>query len=231
MDSFVDRRRSLLCPYEDEDPAFRLSGRLANLRYGDQIRAIWVTRFEFHTQHDIVRIMQQSAHAGFNTVFFQVRGNATSYYSSKLEPWSEDYDWNYPGFDPLRLAIAEAHSHNMALHAWVNVMPMWRGSRPPVNPDHMYHTRPEWSWYNRSDERQPLNRGFYVSINPCLPEARQHIVHVCKDIVSRYNVDGLHLDYIRFPNELPVINGNEYPRDKVTENFETLSIRHRDDSR
>lgn len=94
----------------------------------------------------------------------------------------------------------------------------------------MYILRPEWSWYNRSDERQPLNRGFYVSINPCLPEARQHIVEVCKEMVSGYNIDGLHLDYIRFPNEAPVINGIEYSRDKVTENSKALSSRHRSNS-
>jgi hypothetical protein len=49
-----------------------------------------------------------------------VRGNASTYFSSKIEPWSECYDWKSPGFDPLRLAIKEAHSQNMALHAWIN---------------------------------------------------------------------------------------------------------------
>lgn len=49
-----------------------------------------------------------------------MRGNASTYFSSKIEPWSECYDWKSPGFDPLRLAIKEAHSQNMALHAWIN---------------------------------------------------------------------------------------------------------------
>lgn len=62
---------------------------------------------------------------------------------------------------------------------------------------------------------QPLNTGFYISINPCLPDARKHIVGVCREIVSNYEVDGLHLDYIRFPNEHPVVRGHQYPRDQV----------------
>jgi hypothetical protein len=52
--------------------------------------------------------------------WYKVRGNASTYFSSKIEPWSECYDWKSPGFDPLRLAIKEAHSQNMALHAWIN---------------------------------------------------------------------------------------------------------------
>jgi uncharacterized lipoprotein YddW (UPF0748 family) len=63
---------SLLSPWEGEDPAFRRTGRLPNLRYGDQVRAVWVTRYDFHTDSDVMRIMHQSAQAGFNTVFFQV---------------------------------------------------------------------------------------------------------------------------------------------------------------
>lgn len=86
----------------------------------------------------------------------------------------------------------------------------------------MYCSHPEWSWYDRYGNRQPLNSGFYVSINPCLPQARKHLVEVCREIVSQYEIDGLHLDYIRFPNEKPVINGEEYPRDKVTEDFRDL---------
>lgn len=207
---------SLLSPWEGEDPAFRRTGRLPNLRYGDQVRAVWVTRYDFHTDSDVMRIMHQSAQAGFNTVFFQVRGNASTYFSSKIEPWSECYDWKSPGFDPLRLAIKEAHSQNMALHAWINVMPMWRGMSPPSNPDHMYVRHPQWSWFDAHGTRQPLNTGFYVSVNPCLPEVRKHIMGICQEIVADYEVDGLHLDYIRFPNEHPVLHGHQYPRDQRT---------------
>ncbi len=62
---------------------------------------------------------------------------------------------------------------------------------------------------------QPLNTGFYVSVNPCLPEVRKHIMGICQEIVADYEVDGLHLDYIRFPNEYPVLHGHQYPRDQV----------------
>eukprot|EP00850_Spirogloea_muscicola_P009822 SM000056S17940 [mRNA] locus=s56:205920:210628:+ [translate_table: standard] len=235
----------MLCPYEGEDPAFRRAGRLPNLRYGDQTRALWVTRYDFRTAADVAEVVANAADAGFNHVFFQarprraqtlnlnprptpnpyskpynrfqnVRGNGTAHYASRVEPWSEVYDYRSPGFDPLALALREAHARNMALHAWVNVMPMWRGLHPPTCPDQLYNSHPEWSWYDKQGVRQPLNKGFYVSLNPCLPEARRHIVDVCRDLVGRYQLDGLHLDYIRFPNELPVLNGREYSQDKRT---------------
>jgi hypothetical protein len=49
-----------------------------------------------------------------------VRGNGTVFFSSRLEPWSETYNYQHPGFDPLQEAIRVAHRHNMALHAWIN---------------------------------------------------------------------------------------------------------------
>eukprot|EP00897_Mesotaenium_endlicherianum_P005518 jgi/Mesen1/4995/ME000248S04273 len=215
----------LLCPHEDEDPAFRKEGRLPDVRYGDQVRAVWVTRYDYHGQDDVR----------------QVRGNGTAHYASKLEPWSETYGWTSPGFDPLQLAVQEAHARHLSLHAWVNVMPMWRGSHaPPASARQLYTEHPDWSWFDRQGNRQArlqfarssrwtsalqlslipppstLNIGFYVSVNPCLPEARRHLADVCSDIVSRYPVDGLHLDYIRFPNEPPVKDGQQYPRDQRT---------------
>ncbi|GAQ90798.1 hypothetical protein KFL_006860060 [Klebsormidium nitens] len=216
-------KMSFLTPYPWEDPAFRKERRLPNLRYGDQIRALWVTRWDFYEKEDIADIMRTTADAGFNTVFFQVRGNGTVLFSSRLEPWSEAYHYRHPGFDPLQEAIREAHSRNMALHAWINVMPMWAGLRPPSHPDQLWNKHPEWSWFDRNGERQPLQRGFYVSANPCLPEVRRHISAVCREVLSRYEVDGIHLDYIRFPNEWPVENGREYPRDE-----RTLALFHAD---
>lgn len=93
---------------------------------------------------------------------------------------------------------------------------MWRGPRPPSNVQQLYNSHPEWSWYDKKGNRQPLVSGFYVSLNPCWPEPRKHVVSVCSDIVRRYPVDGLHLDYIRFPNEHPVENGQGYPQDERT---------------
>ena len=184
----------------------------------DPTRAIWVTRFDYKTSADVERIVNNCSDAGLNTILFQVRGNGTSFYKSDIEPWAEEFDFQDPGFDPLQVAIDAAHERDVELHAWVNVMPAWRGTTPPSDPRQLYNTHPEWFWYDQSGQRQALS-SFYVSLNPCLPEAREYIVEVFRDIASRYNIDGLHMDYIRFPNEPPATprgSGIDYPRDERT---------------
>jgi len=189
------------------------------------MRAIWVTRFDYKTAADVNRIIENCADAGFNVLLFQVRGNGTAFYDSSLEPWADELGGGDPGFDPLALAIDEAHARGVELHAYVNAMPAWRGTEPPSNPEQLYNKHPDWFWYDAEGIRQPLvhqvgdrRRAWYVSVNPCLPEVREYLVDVFEDLVARYDVDGLHLDYIRFPNE-PVVPGEQipdYPRDERT---------------
>ncbi|HRX85449.1 MAG TPA: family 10 glycosylhydrolase [Phycisphaerae bacterium] len=197
----------------------------AQRRQTGPIRAVWVTRYDYKTPTDVARVMENCKRAGFNTVLFQVRGNGTVAYPSRIEPWSEDFGFRDPGFDPLALAVGEAHRRGLALHAWVNVMPAWRGDAPPPVRNQLYHTHPDWFLYDAARHRQPLvhvngaeRRKWYVSLNPCLPEVRNYLTAVMHEIVSRYPVDGLHLDYIRFPIE-PIVSGErvpDYPRDPHT---------------
>lgn len=184
-----------------------------------QIRSIWVTRWDYRSASDIAKVMDNCQRAGFNTVLFQVRGNGTVLYPSRIEPWSEGYDWKSPGYDPLAVAITEAHRRGMQLHAWVNVIPGWRGKEPPSNPRQLFTARPDWFWHDAAGRREPM--GWYQNLNPCYPEVRQHLTAVMHEIVSRYAVDGLHMDYLRYPNEWHAGYGEggivpDYPRDPRT---------------
>lgn len=160
-------------------------------------RALWVTRFEYASEADVRTILANSAALGFTDVLFQIRGQADAYYRSSLEPWAERLGGRDPGFDPLEVACREARRLGIALHAWVNVLPVWRGRVPPQDPRHLFYRRPEWIVVGRDGRRQSLN-DHYVALNPCLPEVRRHVAAVAREIVARYPVDGLHLDYIRF---------------------------------
>ncbi|MGB0717440.1 MAG: glycoside hydrolase family 10 protein [Phycisphaerae bacterium] len=179
----------------------------------DGIRAIWVTRWDFKTEDDVKRIMRESKNSGFNTVLFQVRGNGTVQYRSPFEPWSVEFNGRDPGFDPLSVACREAHKRGLSLHAWVNVMPGWRGKEPPTDPRQLYRARADWFWRDANGHRQPL--GWYNSVNPCYPEVRRYLTDVIGDIVARYEVDGIHLDYIRFPNEW----NDSYPKGAVVPDY------------
>jgi uncharacterized lipoprotein YddW (UPF0748 family) len=79
------------------------------------------------------------------------------------------------------------------------------------------NARPEWLWYDQEGARQAYSERFYVSLNPCLPEVRAYLVAVLEELLARYELDGLHLDYIRFPNEPPATQpGQDFPRDART---------------
>ncbi|MBL8861880.1 MAG: family 10 glycosylhydrolase [Planctomycetes bacterium] len=180
-------------------------------------RAMWVTRFDYRTQADVERIVDDCANAKIDTILFQVRGNATVSYRSKLEPWGEQWGFQDPGFDPLAVALERARARGIELHAWINVVPAWWGTTPPADPRQIWNAKPEWSWFDQQGERQRFSERFYVSLNPCLPEVRAYLVEVARELAIHYPVDGIHLDYIRFPNEPPATpKGLDYPRDART---------------
>lgn len=170
----------------------------------DEIRAVWVTRWQFKNKDDIVKIMQTIKDNHFNTVFFQVRGEADALYKSSFEPWSKELSGTLgkdPGFDPLQTAIDEAHARGLALHAWVNTLTVWKGSTAPdinATPKHLYYTHPEW--FQVDDKKKPMALGDgYIFINPTNPAVQEYLMNIFKEIVTNYNVDGLHLDYVRYP--------------------------------
>lgn len=179
---------------------------LAPAAADDAMRAVWVTRWDFRTAEDVRRIIADCASIDATDVIWQARGQADAFYRSELEPWGRELFRDLPpgatdpGFDPLTVAVSEAHARGMKLHAWVNVMPLWKGETPPADPAHLFNARPAWRLHDAAGKPQALN-DHYVIVNPVLTEVQDHLIAVFGDIVSRYQVDGLHLDYVRFVSE------------------------------
>lgn len=167
-------------------------------------RAVWVTRFDWTDEDALRRIIHDAADARFNVVLFQVRGNGDAYYRSNLEPWATRLGESLgqdPGWDPLQVALETAHARGLELHAYVNAFTGWTGTQPPPAstasaPAHVLLRHPEWVETTQSGEA--VNDG-YQWLSPGVEAVRIWNTEVVKDLVTRYEVDGVHLDRIRYP--------------------------------
>ena len=190
------------------------------VRTFSEVRGLWVVRWTMTSEEQVREMVAEADAAGFNTLIVQVRGRGDAYYRSAIEPRAEGVR-GPPDFDPLALAIEEGHRRGMAVHAWVNTHLVWGPVAPPVSPDHLVNAHPEWLAVPRSlvrelhgvDPRSPryvtaLRRyaadrpqtveGIYTS--PSDPDVRARVRAVWMDLVERYDLDGMHFDYIRYPS-------------------------------
>jgi uncharacterized lipoprotein YddW (UPF0748 family) len=169
----------------------------------EELRGIWVTRWTYASAEDVKRIMNEVADAGFNTVYFQVRGQHDAFYKSDIEPWSDGLTGTLgkdPGWDPLAVAVEAGHARKLHVHAYINSFTVWRGQEPPQAsvPPHAWHTDGDWLVATADGMPSSLNEG-YVYASPGQASVRKRLASVAKDIADRYPVDGIHLDHIRYP--------------------------------
>lgn len=188
-----------------------ISIQLASQSPKREVRAVWLTtvaNIDFPSQRglatasqkqELIKILNQHQENGINTIIFQIRPCADALYESILEPWSrylcgKQGDAPSPFYDPLEFIITEAHNRNMELHAWINPFRVRLNKRDALTKTHPYIKHPEWGWnYN--------NKTYF---DPGVPEVRDHTIKVIRDIVRRYDVDGIHFDDYFYPYK----NGN-----------------------
>ena len=132
--------------------------------------------------------------AGINAIIFQVRPEADALYASQLEPWSRfltgvQGQAPSPYWDPMQFMIDECHKRGMEFHAWINPYRVKTSLKSELAANHLYNIHPEWFvTYNNQ-----------LYFDPALPESRRHICMVVADIVSRYDVDAIHMDDYFYP--------------------------------
>ncbi len=175
-----------------------------------ELRGVWVARFNWADEDPevmrlrIIEIFERISRGNFNTVFFQVRGQAETLYPSPIEPWSKLTGFKDPGFDPVALAVEEAHKHGLKFHAYMNLLPMWNEENPPEPVNHIYHTHGPQSgdkncWVCYGPDGKPMKLNEYYYMNPALPEVKSYLKKVFRHFVTTYDVDGIHFDRIRYP--------------------------------
>ena len=131
---------------------------------------------------------------GVNTIIFQVRAECDALYKSNIEPWSRFLTGQQgrapqPYWDPLQWMIEQCHARGMELHAWINPYRARTKSTTLLASNHIKNRKPQNCF-----EYDGL-----TILNPGIPENRNYICEVARDIVTRYDVDGIHMDDYFYP--------------------------------
>ena len=168
----------------------------------------------------IAAVVQSALDGGFNTLLVQVRGRGEAFYRSAIEPRATDLDRQAADFDPLQTMITQARQAGLAVHAWVNVNLVASGTTLPRSREHVANLHPDWlmvpkalapalsktgvwspaylgtlaRWTRTSSDQV---EGMYVS--PVTAASRAYTTSVLAELAARYALDGIHLDYIRYP--------------------------------
>ena len=147
-------------------------------------------------QMDELKSMLDSLkYVGMNALFFQIRTECDALYDSQIEPWSywltgEQGTAPNPYYDPLKFVIDESHKRGMELHAWFNPYRAVKNiGAYKQSEDHVSALHKDWL----------IKSGDYEMLDPGLSEVREHIKSVMKDVLTRYDIDGIHFDDYFYP--------------------------------
>ncbi|MDO4511412.1 MAG: family 10 glycosylhydrolase [Bacteroidales bacterium] len=149
---------------------------------------------------------------GVNAVIWQIRPQADAAYISDLEPWSKWISGTAgvapnPVWDPLQFMIEQCHKRGMELHAWINPYRVTSGKDDKPAAGHVYYKHPEW-FVKYADGK--------LYFDPGLPESRNFIDKVVRDIIGRYDVDAIHMDDYFYPYP---VTGVDFPDDASWEKY------------
>ncbi len=176
-----------------------------------QFRAYWVDSFGpgLYSEAEIDRLVADAKAANMNAIIAQVVRRADCLCNRSILPRTEAEIDPYP-FDPLQMLINKAHAVGLEVHAWLNTTIMWAGEILPRDPTHVFHTHGPWSrgYDNWAMLRHDgANRGgnlYYFDLGH--PDAADYVVNMFLSIVRNYDVDGINLDFVRYPDYNPEAN-------------------------
>lgn len=165
-------------------------------------------------QKELCAILDKLVKAGINTVLLQTRVRGTMIYPSPYEPWDgclSGKPGESPGYDALEFAIKECHKRGIKIHAWIVTIPIGKWT--------------EIGCYNLRNKYPALVKkiGEEGFLNPEKEGVAEYLTSICTDIVTRYDVDGIHLDYIRYPETWGKITDKNKARNNITKIVKKIS--------
>lgn len=169
-----------------------------------EVRAVWIATIGgidwplTHTtaaqQRELITTLDQLQRAGVNTVLLQTRVRASTIYPSAIEPFDQCMTGRFgqsPSYDPLLFAIDECHRRGMELHAWIVTIPIGKTSEA------------RFKEFKRRNPALTKTIGLEGFMDPENPKTGDYLANICAEVTRRYDIDGIHLDYIRYPETWP----------------------------
>ena len=169
-------------------------------------RCMWVIRDVLKSKKTIDDMTNFAIEKNINHLFVQVRGRGDSFYESEFIPRSQILSEGE--FDPLAYLLDTVKNKGIKIHAWVNVYILWSSKSLPKQEQHILHMRKEWLDTTEDwpvDVEKQLSKvivdknnfeGLFLSPNH--PNVNGHLIKVFRELITNYEIDGLHLDYIRY---------------------------------
>lgn len=170
-----------------------------------QFRALWVDAFGdgIYTEAQIDELVAYTRSANLNAIVAQVVRRGDCLCARSIAPRTEAAISPAP-FDPLERLIVKAHAQGIEVHAWVIATAIWRGTTPPLAPEHVFNLhgpskagRDNWITYRSDGETQVASD---YSLDVGHPDAADWLARLAASIVANYDVDGVNLDRIRYPD-------------------------------
>lgn len=194
-------RRDRWCTFAALLAAFILHVAMEATAQTNEFRGLWVDAFNsgFKTSTQVSQLLADARAGNFNAVIVQMRRRGDAFYNSNFEPKNSEVSPST--FDPLADLITKAHDtsggkQRIEVHAWIVSFPIWNSTNNiPSSPSHPYRLHPDWLTQESNSNKWDGSNFF---LDPGHPEVQRHTFNVAMDIISRYDVDGLNFDYIRY---------------------------------
>lgn len=185
-----------------------------------ELRGAYATIWDSNTTAALDAIVASLAANHLNAVFPHIRVRGDAYYIPNRddatypnpEPRAQLYSVTPDDLDVLQYLIDRCHPLGIEVHAWVVFVNTWNRSTPPSAPSHIWNAHRDWITHDRNGTQMPWdgNGGEGGFADPGVPEWQEHIYNVVLDIVRNYDVDGVHFDYVRYPDMNPSTATDDY---------------------
>ncbi|MFC1550531.1 glycoside hydrolase family 10 protein [Candidatus Neomarinimicrobiota bacterium] len=160
---------------------------------------LWIVRDALYTSESVSDIVRFAHENKYKHLFVQVRGRGDAYYNSNIVVKNKNI--SDTSYDPLADIIDKAHAVGIQIHAWVNVYLLWTAPNIPTNRTHLMHTKPGWIDSQFKSNQIDISNNSIVYLAPHNSSVNTYLLNVFREILINYDVDGLHLDYLRYADE------------------------------